>query len=371
MSSASDLDASKRDVGPREEGGPSFAREANDPRLLWRFVWSLLAATCGLLVSVLSLNILIDPFDLFHTGLVPTAIENDRAIKIGLLYRLKSSPDILILGSSRSRHAQPAFLQQLTGRTGFNAGVTGGDATDEWVFTRMLFQRFPRQPHHALIFISGGVGSGGVNPQLADDARARRFLTAGLPSGEWSLRHKLLAYLSSDATRSSLRVMRACVIGTCTTRWFHADGSLLEQRAVSEDRATKRLLEMLQADISRLTSHGINPARLEEGQPAGRGHMFERLLGFLNEHGVTPVVVMVPFQPRLLRTMQRLGDRRRQATRSYLARLHRRYRFVYLDLSNVHTFGGSPLGFVDPTHVTTATMRLMLTYVVKHDHGIL
>jgi hypothetical protein len=99
--------------------------------------------------------------------------------------------------------------------------------------------------------------------------------------------------------------------------------------------------------------------------------MFERLLGFLNEHGVTPVVVMVPIQPRLLRTMQRLGDRRRQSTRSYLARLHRRYRFVYLDLSNVHTFGGSPLGFVDPTHVTTATMRLMLTYVVKHDNGIL
>jgi hypothetical protein len=371
MSSALDPDGSKLDVGARGEGVPSFTGAADDPRLLRRFVWSLLAATCGLLVAVLSLNILVDPFDLFHTGLVPTAIENDRAIKIGLLYRLKASPDILILGSSRSRHAQPAFLQNLTGRTGFNAGVTGGDATDEWVFTRMLYQRFPRQQHHALIFISGGVGSNGVNPQLAEDARARRFLGAGLPSGEWSLRHKLLTYLSADATRSSLRVMRACVIGTCTTRWFHADGSLLEQRAVSEDRATRRLLGMLRSDIAGLASHGISPSRLEEGQQAGSAHMFERLLGFLNEHGVTPVVVMVPIQPRLLRTMQRLGDRRRQSTRSYLARLHRRYRFVYLDLSNVHTFGGSPLGFVDPTHVTTATMRLMLTYVVKHDNGIL
>ena len=146
MSSASDPDASKLDLGARGEGVPSFTRAADDPRLLRRFVLSLLAATVGLLVAVLSLNILIDPFDLFHTGLVPTAIENDRAIKIGLLDSLKASPDILILGSSRSRHAQPAFLQQLTGRTGFNAGVTGGDATDEWVFTHSSVASPPVTP---------------------------------------------------------------------------------------------------------------------------------------------------------------------------------------------------------------------------------
>jgi hypothetical protein len=80
---------------------------------------------------------------------------------------------------------------------------------------------------------------------------------------------------------------------------------------------------------------------------------------------------MVPFQPQLMRALQAAGDHRRERTAEYLAQLHRRFHFVYIDLSDVRTFGGSPLGFIDPTHVTTATMRLMLRYVVQHDHGVL
>jgi len=368
--STPDREASEARARATAHAEPAFTRMQSEPRRLRRFVWSLLAAAGGTLLAVLALNIAIDPYDLFHTGLVPTAIENDRATKIGLLYRLKTSPDILILGSSRSRHAQPAFLQQLTGRTGFNAGVTGGDATDEWVFTRMLYQRFPSQEHHVLMFISGGVGSDGVNPQLAEDARARPFLPAGAPSGDWSLRHKLQTYLSYDTTRVSLRVARACVINSCTTRGFHPDGSLLEGPPVSRHAATSRLRAMLRSELARVANRTVSTTALE-GAPAHHGKVFLRLLGFLNAHGVTPVIVMVPFQPKLMRALQAAGDHHREQTAAYLAQLHRRFHFVYIDLSDVRTFGGSPLGFIDPTHVTTATMRLMLRYIVEHDHGVL
>jgi hypothetical protein len=53
---------------------------------------------------------------------------SDRSVKLTLIEQAKSSPQILILGSSRARQAEPAFVEQLTGKTAFNAAVTGGTA---------------------------------------------------------------------------------------------------------------------------------------------------------------------------------------------------------------------------------------------------
>ena len=67
-------------------------------------------AICALTVvaGVGGLNVVVDPYGTFGMKLVPTAIENDRAIKIALLEDLQRPPDILILGSSRSRPAAPS-----------------------------------------------------------------------------------------------------------------------------------------------------------------------------------------------------------------------------------------------------------------------
>ena len=55
----------------------------------------------------------------------------------------------------------------------------------------------------------------------------------------------------------------------------------------------------------------------------------------------------------------------------HLQALRQRHRFDFIDLTDVRTFAGLPNGFADPTHVSAANMRLMLRYIVAHDHGIL
>src|SRR5207249_2677049 len=125
--------------GEREElSGPRPVRDAGAPASVSqrRFVIGFLASCLGLLTAVLALNVVIDPFAIAGSGIVPTAVESDRSIKLTLLESLKRGPEILILGSSRSRQAEPSYLGQLTGHTGFNAGVTGGTSADEWVFVR-------------------------------------------------------------------------------------------------------------------------------------------------------------------------------------------------------------------------------------------
>src|SRR6266487_3151501 len=68
-----------------------------------RFVLATVGACLALLGAALMLNVLVDPFAIVGTGLLPTAVEADRSIKLNLIQHLKRSPDIVILGSSRAR----------------------------------------------------------------------------------------------------------------------------------------------------------------------------------------------------------------------------------------------------------------------------
>src|SRR5262249_4276668 len=44
----------------------------------------------------------------------------DRSAKLDLIAKLRRGPEILILGDSRGRQAEPSVLQRLTGHTAFN-----------------------------------------------------------------------------------------------------------------------------------------------------------------------------------------------------------------------------------------------------------
>ncbi len=337
-------------------------------RQLRRFVAGVLIAAAAVVLSVLGLNIVVDPFGTFGTGLFPTAIESDRSAKISLLEQLPYNPDILIMGSSRSRPARPKFLEKLTGRTGFNSGVTSGGAVDWWVFAHLWLRRFPKGPHHVLLFVSDGVGTNVVNPQLAADSRAAPYLPKGLDTGEWSILHKLEAYMSVDTARDSYRVVRACMRPEgCHTGFFHEDGSLRLGLLRAAGVRTKRMYTKLQAELARIRRDGISHRLPTEHEQL----TFEHLLGYLNGHGITPVVVTNPLQPRLLAALNRRGNPRYRWSVDYLDALHAKYRFDFIDLTSIKTFGGSPSDFSDPTHVDTENMDRMLRYIVAHDDGIL
>src|SRR6266536_2328528 len=141
-----------------------------------KFVVATVGACLALLAAALTLNVLVDPFAIDGIGLLPTAVEADRSVKLNLIGHLERSPEIVILGSSRARQAEPSFLTRITGETAFNGAVTGGTAADAWVMARYVTDRFPREPHHYLWFVDAGIATRGINPQLAEDPRAKRYL---------------------------------------------------------------------------------------------------------------------------------------------------------------------------------------------------
>jgi hypothetical protein len=334
-----------------------------------RFVVAFLASCLGVLAAVLALNVVIDPFAIAGSGFVPTAVESDRSAKLTLLEDLKRGPETLILGSSRSRQAEPAFLQGLTGRTGFNAGVTGGTSADEWVFVRYAADLFPHQKRRYIWFTDVGLAGGGVNSQLAHDQRARRYLPGGAGFGLGDVG----TYLSTDATKASWRVFRKCVLSICHSHIrFHADGSLtnqslryLPEHAASLRKAVLKLVASVGAHHQTLAQ-----ARKDLDQPH-RFLYFERALAFMNERGEVPVIVLNPVYPSVFAELEKYGYAGRRATLERLAELHRRYRFVFVDAQDVRKWGGTAKDWSNATHINRANMRRLLRYVVAHSHGAL
>src|SRR5215831_18409734 len=115
------------------------------------------------------------------SGAASPSPPTDRSVKLDLIAKLKRGPEILILGDSRGRQAEPSLLQRLTGNTGFNAAVQGGSAPDAWVFTRYTADHFPGQKRRYLWFVSVGLTTNIVTPWLTSDPRGRHYLQEVAP----------------------------------------------------------------------------------------------------------------------------------------------------------------------------------------------
>jgi hypothetical protein len=259
----------------------------------------------------------------------------DRLTKLDLIEKLKQPPQILILGSSRARVAMPATVETLTGRSAFNAGVHGGKASDEYVFTRLLAQRFPQAKTAYVIFIDVGIAVPGVDPEMADEPLARPFL-------------------GPDASSKK---------STCVPNGFYApDGGLAYSPGLDAAQREERVKQELPQALA-----GI-PADSRDVKPVdpARTVYFRRMLGFMNARGATPVIVLNPIYPAVLAAHRKYGFPQRRAAGVYLAQLHKRYRFVLLDLEDIRRWGGKASDFWSVDHVDRANMNRMLAYIVRH-----
>jgi|SRR5579884_1223355 len=334
-----------------------------------RFVAGFLGSFFAVLAAVLAFNVVVDPLALAGTGLVPTAVEPDRSIKLDLLQQLKRGPQVLILGDSRGRQAEPRFLQRLTGLRGFNAAVTGGSAPDAYVFVRFAADRFPHQRRRYIWFTDNGLASGVVEPQLAQDPRARRYLRS-LPRFGLS---DVETYLSTDVTEDSWRVFEKCVLGPCRSHiQYHADGSLTDQSLHYLPEHAKSLTKSVDAKLAQVRASHESLAQAREAMDApGRFAYLDRMLAFMNRRGEVPVIVLNPVYPSVYAAQERKGFPDRRATLEKVAQLHRRFRFVLVDCEDSRKWGGVASDWSNATHVNRANMRRELVYIVAHSHGAL
>jgi hypothetical protein len=271
----------------------------------------------------------------------------DRSIKLDLIATLEESPQILILGDSRGRQAQPSYLRRLTGRTGFNAAVMGGNGPDAWVFTRYAAHRFPGQKRGYILFVSAGLSGNIPDPRTEADPRGERYLQEVAP------------YLDNQPLKVDWPQH--------PFRRYRPDGSL-DLRPWHPSPEHVREVKAKAATIV---------ARIEQKPPTTpqfdpkRFRLFEHLLAYMNARGERPVIVFNPLYPTVYAALERYGDPVTASSLDYLHSLRNRYDFVVVDCENIHAWGGTDYDWKNATHVDQFNMRRLLRYVVAQSKGAL
>jgi hypothetical protein len=280
-------------------------------------------------------------------GAAGTPPPTDRSIKLDLIARLKQGPQILILGDSRGRQAEPSYLRRLTGHTGFNAAVMGGTAPDAWVFTRYPADRFPNEKRRYIWFVSSGLAGNIPDPRTEADPRGEHYLQEVAP------------YLDNQPLKVAWP--------RHPFRRYRPDGSLAEKAwppSPAHVRKVKARAATIVADIRRhppATPH----------YDLGRFRLFEHLLAYMNGRGELPVIVFNPLYPTVYAELEHFGNPVTTSSLDYLHGLRSRYDFVVVYCENIHTWGGTDYDWRNATHVNQFNMRRMLRYIVAHSDGAL
>jgi len=344
---------------------PAIA-ELEDGRAFFRYVVAALAALAVALCGVFMFNAIVDPFSLVGWRILPPAVETDRGTKLDLIEKLRANPQVVVLGSSRSRQAEPKFIEKLTGlETGFNAGVTGGDAADAWVMVRNIAARWPQGKRAYIWFVDYKLASAGINPQLAQDPRSRGYL--GNRGVAFSLAD-VGTYLGFQATDASYRVIKACIKGPCHPNFiYRPDGSLKGKALKLLPEDAPSLKKAVAEKLAAVKHQGLSLPRFTSSNLA----YFERALAYMNAHGATPVIVLNPEYPSVYRLLEKRHSLRHAQALAELHKLQQRYRFVVVDGSDIRVWGGKARDFNNATHINRRNMRRLLRYVVAHSDGAL
>jgi hypothetical protein len=338
------------------------------------FLLVLVLAAFILMAAVGTLNTLADPYGMVGMKLLPSATTSDRTIKADAIEALKQGPRLVVLGSSRSMRYEPKYLEQKTGLRAFNAGVNGiGGTADAWAMTNFIHDTWPdSQPKYFWLLDVESFVPFKVQGRTANEPRLAQYV--GDAGAGHDLRSVLRAVAENRATmfswvtaKDSLRVIlnrdKAKATASKYRDTFLPDG-MLKQRLWTEKEWSKRFPKSVKryGDLYRNAYKQLDP----EAQS-----YFERTLKFMNDHGATPLIVLTPINPKLLKVLGPLGwPQRHQQVLDYVASLEGTYDFVFVDITDMTKFGADPVQFYDGVHMTTINTRRAIDYVLQQTGGL-
>jgi len=275
-----------------------------------------------------------------------TAPLYDRTFKTDQLERLAHPPQLVVLGGSRAMRFDPNTIQRLTGLEAFNFAVQNMRPEDAYAITRYLFWRAPQVRLRCLWAVQvTTVADTPLHPGLLAEGRLTQFLPPELVASQRALGAKVAARQVAWSDEYSDR-------GYVIRNYYDQD--LDQGVSFATSMATY---------LKHMVPKAADPSPYE--QTRARWY-FERTLRLFNLHGVSPVIVIMPYHPLALAAFRAAGwQAKLDDFTSYLRELQRTYRFSLLDYTDIASFGGTETGFYDGAHITTRNADLILEAAVK------
>lgn len=148
-------------------------------------------------------------------------------------------------------------------------------------------------------------------------------------------------------------------------RRYGANGLLLSNSYDARRAAGYTLSESLEHYIAKARRKHLGRGHCSASKPRSQVY-FEKTLRLLNDHGTTPVIVLMPVHPAAMRALRDSGLRRsHRHLVSYLKSLSHSYRLRVVDLSRISSFDGDASGFYDGVHMTRANSDKAMNAVFR------
>jgi hypothetical protein len=171
------------------------------------FLRVFLSAFLLLTVLVATFTALVDPLGRFGTGVLPPVLTSDRDQKARLYLARRPRPELIVLGSSRSKTLAPACLSELSGQSAFNFAVNGAGSEDLVAILRFILAQRDRSARTLLVGMDPEMlqPSGGVHRALEGSRALGRYAPDGAVGDRPPLAADLLGWQAVSAAVRSVR----------------------------------------------------------------------------------------------------------------------------------------------------------------------
>lgn len=125
-----------------------------------RFFRTFGVTTAVLVAGLILVAVVVDPYGIFGTSLVPTITSTSRVDKLSQIDSLEIAPEAVIIGSSRAMNIDPDQVASFTKCRAYNLSVNNAKPEDFLAFTRYLVEQKDIRPKLLMI---------GIDPDAFDD----------------------------------------------------------------------------------------------------------------------------------------------------------------------------------------------------------
>jgi hypothetical protein len=270
----------------------------------------------------------------------------DKTFKADLLDELPAPPELVVFGGSRAMRFEPSSITARTGLSAFNCAVQCFRPEDAWAFSSYLYRQSPDTRLRCVIALQART--------LSDDR-----MRAGLLYDD----RLSIAFPDDLVATQKAALGKPAKKEVLGENRYTSRGYLVRNRYDVSRKAGYRFAHHIDVSIARLLP---NHAWHGPVRDARARSYFEKTMRLYNDHGVTPLVILMPVQPRALTAFRAAGFQRHlNRLTAYLEAAQQRCAFRVLDFTDIRTFRGSAVQFYDAVHPTRENARRIVKRAVE------
>lgn len=274
---------------------------------------------------------------------------------------VKSGPRLVFFGGSRSQRFDPVYARKKLGLSAVNLALSNGRPEAAWAYLNWFYSKWPNKKIRWVWGMQNTMlRDRDLDPALLQDSRFYRYFKD---------RPDLLKAQRARLPKTVTGMPKSYGFTRCT----YSSRGLLVRNVYDIKRDNGYPLSK---SLDKYIANMLRTAKGDEAWvPDTRAReYFEKTVKLLNDHGTTPVVVLMPVHPRVLKVLKQKGlDGDRKRLLEYLRAVEAgdpenpdgNLKIIVLDFTQISSFGGKADRFYDGVHITRGNAHLVIDQIKR------